>query len=465
MALLFLSAVILFGQIEAEVLYSVDGVVYSLVGKELALRPFSEWSVLTWKGGGFYEHPHLTPWLLGLFMKFFGVGTLQAIVPAALISLITVLVTYQLGKLLVGHTFGLVAGVILLIAPQFVKDGRNPMLEPALMLTIMLAILFHLKWMKAPTWRNSLLCGLFVGLALLAKGPPGLLSLGTIAFVSVVFFWKKGYFDFSEKVTTKRALIHSALLLGLPITLLGAVDLWHFSQAGKSFFGHYISHQLQYTVVESRGRLANDWFYYLRILARRNFLLFPFLIAAPILLVIKKRNDLMAPFVVGATVVLGTIAGFSLMKPKANWYVFIYYSGFAPVSAVTLCHWINRERLSRYFNISVLAVVLPVLFLSGSFPSIFTSYQRPREWFLEGAFEHLGNQVAGKPIADCYGFTNPWKGPFSIKFYLDTYKVDCNDASAKYRFVDLRKYSFHTDEKTLFARYPIALTHLERKVD
>src|SRR5262245_37367259 len=88
--LMLLAVVILGGQIENEVLYSSDGIVYSLVGKELASRSIDKWSFLTWNGVPFYEHPHLTPWMLGISMRLFGVSTLSAILPIVLLSLVTV---------------------------------------------------------------------------------------------------------------------------------------------------------------------------------------------------------------------------------------------------------------------------------------------------------------------------------------------------------------------------------------
>jgi 4-amino-4-deoxy-L-arabinose transferase-like glycosyltransferase len=174
--LLFFSSVILFGQLEAETLYSVDGPVYALIGKELAAKSFEEWAALTWHGAPFFEHPHLTPWILGLFQKLFGSGSVSVLLPILLMSLGSVFVTYRIGLLLVSREFGLLCGTVLALTPQFVKDARSPMLEQTLMLTTALAILFHLLWWKKRQTGQSLLCGLMVALGLLAKGPPGLLA-------------------------------------------------------------------------------------------------------------------------------------------------------------------------------------------------------------------------------------------------------------------------------------------------
>ena len=104
--MMFLAAVILWNQIVNEVFYSVDDVVYALVAKELTQKPLVEWVVLTWFRTPFYEHPHLTPWMLGVSMAMFGVGTTAAIMPIALLSTLTVLLTYFLGRSLIDHDTG-----------------------------------------------------------------------------------------------------------------------------------------------------------------------------------------------------------------------------------------------------------------------------------------------------------------------------------------------------------------------
>src|SRR6476620_12339663 len=95
---LFLSTVAIWLQIENEVLYSVDGPTYALIGKELSQRPFSQWAILTWGGQPFYEHPHLLMWAIGLAIKFFGISTLSALLPTLITSTLTILLTYALGR-------------------------------------------------------------------------------------------------------------------------------------------------------------------------------------------------------------------------------------------------------------------------------------------------------------------------------------------------------------------------------
>ena len=66
-------------------------------------------------------------------------------------------------------------------------------------------------------------------------------------------------------------------------------------------------------------------------------------------------------------------------------------------------------------------------------------------------YEHVGNRVAGTPVADCAPLLDQWRAPPFMKYYLGTHVVPCDDKSTDYKFVDLRKYSFHKGEKVLFS--------------
>ena len=61
----------------------------------------------------------------------------------------------------------------------------------------------------------------------------------------------------------RRLLIHLLTLVLISTAIVTLVDLWHQASAGTSFFAQYISHQLQFTIVEGRDAAANRWAYYL----------------------------------------------------------------------------------------------------------------------------------------------------------------------------------------------------------
>ncbi len=235
-AMMFLAAVILWNQIENETFHSVDDVVYALVAKELVPKPLVEWVVLTWMRAPFHEHPHLTPWMLGVWMALFGVSTTTAIIPIVVLSTLTVLLTYRLGRRLIDHRYGLLAATVLALTPQFVKGGRSPMLEPALMLCIMLTIYCHLRAGESRTYAYTVLAGLSLGLAFLAKGPPAVLAVAVIvAFRGLAWLVPGTLARF--RVSWGWLLAHLSGAVVVSLALLSAVDLWHYAVTGQSFFG------------------------------------------------------------------------------------------------------------------------------------------------------------------------------------------------------------------------------------
>lgn len=457
--LMFLAAVVLCGQIQNEVFFSVDGVVYALVGKELTLKPISQWVVLTWNGAPFYEHPHLTPWLLGASMKLFGVSTLTAILPVVLIALATVLLAYLLGRALLDHRLGLLAGTVITATPEFVRGGRNPMLEAALMFFIMLAVYFHVVVTRpGKFFRNTMLSGLSLALAFLAKGPPAVLALGVIvAFQGAAHAFPDAFKEFA--LPRRRLLIHLIALVLISTAIVTLVDLWHQAVAGTSFFAHYISHQLQFTIVQGRGAAANNWLYYLNNFVR-DWPWWPFVVLGVLLVVAKRDHEALPALVLGGAVTAGTYAGFTLMTHKAEWYTNIHYVGSSLLAALTLRYLISQRALDRYYAAVTLALILPTLFLSASMPSLFLQYERPFERFMEHARAELGGRLDGEPIGDCVGI-DPWGGPFSLSFYLGVHKVDCADSAARFKIIDNRNYVTESGYRLVYSQQPFSIVERE----
>ena len=453
--MLFLAAVVLCGQIENEVLYSVDGIVYSLVGKELAHRPVSQWAILTWNDAPFYEHPHLTPWMLGASMKLFGVSTLTAILPIVLIALATVLLAYLLGRALLDHRLGLLAGTVLTLTPEFIRGGRNPMLEPALMFFIMLAVYFHVLATRPDRFfACTILSGLSLALAFLAKGPPAVLALAVvIAFQSAAWAFPDAFK--TARLPLRRFSIHLVALIVIAAGVVALVDAWHGAVAGTSFFAHYISHQLQFTVVEGRGAAANDWTYYVNTFVH-DWPWWPLVPAGIVLVGWRRDREALPALVLGVLVTAGTYAGFTLMAHKAEWYTEIHYVGSSLVAALTLRYLVSQRLIERYYATVALVLIVPTLFLSASLPSLFLQYGRPFERFMERARAELGSTLDGQAIADCVG-VEPWKGPFFLRFYLGVHKVDCADPAVRFKMIDNRNYITESGYRLIFSQQPFSI--------
>lgn len=461
LVLLSLAAAILGGQIQQEVLYSVDGIVYALVGKELAGRPLSEWAVLTWYGAPFYEHPHLTPWILGACMKVFGASTLTAIMPIALVSLATVILTYWLGRRLIDHRFGLLAATVLTLTPQFVKGGRNPMLEPALMFFVMSTMCAHLAVTRADRFvRGSLFTGVCLGLAVLAKGPPALLAPAVIVAFQCMAHVRPNAFS-GLRLTPSRLVVHVAILAVVASAMVALIDVWHYTIAGSSFAAHYVSHQLRVTVIEGRGAAANDWLFYARVFVR-GWPWWPVALLG-VALVAWRRDSRAAPaLALAGLTTLGTFWGFSLIAHKADWYVGIHHVGSSLLAALALRYLLSDHVIERYYVKAGIGVLAPLLFLSATVPSLFLQFDRPFERFMERAGTELGGRLEGEVLADCVP-VEPWRGPFFLRFYMGVQRVDCEDSSARVQLVDSRTYVGEQGQRLVFSQHPFAIVERAAK--
>ncbi len=125
--------------------------------------------------------PALLYWLQATCDSYLGVNETSARMPSALAGLIAILAICELGRRLFNPAVGLLAGVILAtsVAPCVAFHFANP--DALLLLFVLLALVcFWHDYSSTGPWR-FLLGGTFTGLAVLAKGPIGLvLPLGII---------------------------------------------------------------------------------------------------------------------------------------------------------------------------------------------------------------------------------------------------------------------------------------------
>ncbi|MFC5410773.1 ArnT family glycosyltransferase [Larkinella bovis] len=141
----------------------------------------------------FWEKPPLFFWLQVLSMKVFGIGEFAARFPNAVVGVVTLLVLYSLGKKLVDKRFGLLWALAYFgsLTPHlYFKSG---IIDPTFNLFIFLSVWCMARAVSAygtsTATRQAVFSGLFVGLAVLTKGPVGGLLLG-LTFL-VYWAWQR----------------------------------------------------------------------------------------------------------------------------------------------------------------------------------------------------------------------------------------------------------------------------------
>lgn len=194
----------------------------------------------------FWEKPPLFIWMQALSMKIFGINEFAARFPNSLCGILTLLCLYRMGKRIYDRDFGLYwtmayAGSIL---PFFYfKSG---IIDPWFNLFIFLGIMNFIFMLDAgqPGTRRvrALAAGLFLGLAVLTKGPVGFL----LFILTTGVYWTIN--RFRMRIGWKEALIFLMALI-----LSGSA--WFIIQVLKGNYG-LILEFVQYQVRLLRTRDA-----------------------------------------------------------------------------------------------------------------------------------------------------------------------------------------------------------------
>lgn len=135
----------------------------------------------------FWEKPPLFIWMQAVAMKAFGINEFAARIPNAICGIITLLVLFYYGRKYFGARFGWLWVLLYMgsLLPHFYfKSG---IIDPWFNLFMLLGI-FQLATLTQGTnkrWSHVWLAGAFLGLAILTKGPVGLL----IPMLSLLVFF------------------------------------------------------------------------------------------------------------------------------------------------------------------------------------------------------------------------------------------------------------------------------------
>ena len=123
----------------------------------------------------FHEKPPLYFWLQVISMKIFGVSSFSARLPNAVLTIVFPVILFNIGSRLKNKTFGWIWSLIFLSGLLPNLYFRTGIIDPYFNLFIFLSIYFFFLSITYNKIKNIFFSGLFSGLAILAKGPVGLL--------------------------------------------------------------------------------------------------------------------------------------------------------------------------------------------------------------------------------------------------------------------------------------------------
>ncbi len=147
-----------------------------------------------------YQKPPLPTWLTAFSGIVFGLDSLFGLrVPAAILGLIGVLMTYLISFKITGEKhFSLVAGLIAVTSFHIIFSGRDGQWDIFTHGFMLVSIFYIIKLFSESNYlfKNALIAGLFFGLSFLSKGPVSLYAmlLPFLIAYGVVFKFAKGRF-------------------------------------------------------------------------------------------------------------------------------------------------------------------------------------------------------------------------------------------------------------------------------
>ena len=202
----------------------------------------------------FFEKPPLFFWLQVLSMKLFGINEFAARFPNALTGLATLLVLYKAGSQLFSKRFGLIWVLAYFgsILPQLYF--HSGLIDPVFNLFIFIGLWFMIKY----KWKKEnaafkhlndsaeiylLFSGIFIGLAILTKGPVAYL----LVLLTMLVYWAR--LKFRMFISLPKFILFS-MYSGLVMALWLGMD---YLKNGHDFLIGFIHYQIRLLTTQDAG--------------------------------------------------------------------------------------------------------------------------------------------------------------------------------------------------------------------
>ncbi len=151
----------------------VDSAQYSSISREMAET--NEYLQVKHRGEDYLDKPPLLFWITSFFFEIFGFHNWSFKIGSFLFTLLGVFSTYRLGKLLYNKVIGVKAALILYSCQAFFLFNNDVRTDTILTGAVIFAIWQWMEWLKSPKWKWLFGLSFGVALAMLSKGPIGLM--------------------------------------------------------------------------------------------------------------------------------------------------------------------------------------------------------------------------------------------------------------------------------------------------
>ncbi|MBI1848762.1 MAG: glycosyltransferase family 39 protein [Planctomycetes bacterium] len=186
---LVLAAILFFTALGRRGFWEPDEPTFPAVAQEM--RAANEWVLPLLNGGLYSEKPILNYWLMLASARVFGrLDEWTARLPAALLGVLGVCLTWILGRRLFGERAGILGALVIALTPLWFQMSRFAYTDgPFAVFVLASLVLFHRGWSDEHRRGVSYaLAWLALGLAVLTKGPLALVLVGltVVTFLAIV---------------------------------------------------------------------------------------------------------------------------------------------------------------------------------------------------------------------------------------------------------------------------------------
>ncbi|MFA5929110.1 MAG: glycosyltransferase family 39 protein, partial [Candidatus Margulisiibacteriota bacterium] len=200
-----------------------------------------------------FDKPPLYFWLTAISYKIFGINETIVRLWPALFGLSTVFLVFIMGSYLWHRKVGFIAALIMLTSFQNVIQSRTAMMDTALTFWLTLCVFFLLKWYRENNWGNFYLAAATSGVAVLVKGPVGLLFPLVVMLIALLI--SKDV----KRLLDKRVLVSAGIFLVVSVPWYLAAYLANGAVFISDFFGY--QNIARFTkAIEQHGA---PWYFYI----------------------------------------------------------------------------------------------------------------------------------------------------------------------------------------------------------
>ncbi|MBP5994146.1 MAG: glycosyltransferase family 39 protein [Crocinitomicaceae bacterium] len=299
----------------------------------------------------FWEKPPLFIWMQALSMLVFGINEFAARFPNVIAAVFTLLALYRFGKEFFGEKFGIAWSALYACSILPFMYFNSGIIDPWFNFFIFSGIIHFYKGIQVQTSRNFILSGLFIGLAILTKGPVAILLIGGAFAVYFLFNRFKDFPSFGK-----------ILLFLLTTLLIGS--LWFillFATGHQEIIQEFITYQVRLFQTQDAGHGGPLYYHWIILL----FGVFP----ASFFLIGYLRNkeiqrtslDIIMHGMLWFTLIL-----FSIVKTKIVHYSSFCYFPITYLAARFVIHqWENGFETNKRIHYFILSFLVLLAFVFG----------------------------------------------------------------------------------------------------